>query len=431
MGYQGYTVGWLQPIAWFGLTALAVPVLVHLLARQRARRLEFPTLRFLRATRLPALRRQLISDWPLLAVRMLALASVVAALATPVFVSSTRRAGWNARVARAIVLLPGRDAALDPFVQRERSEIFTSAVFSVVPDTADRNGAFGPDTSSVADALRSAVTWLDDQPPAARELVITGDLYEGSVRASDIDAISPFIGIRLLPTPRQSSLASAQLAAIGDTATQTHVPLELDVDVDALRTKVTYRADDASGRPAIEVSAAPDDQQRAVAILSAVLSEGLMLGRQADRRVLIVFDGSNDPRTRRLTQPARSAWMRGTLERLRELSGGEFEGMLVVLAGIRSTHTSAARLVAHVARTAFDDPLDALEPRPIAPATLTQWSRPSGPSPEEIAPQDEGDRRWFWAAALACLVLEHALRHQRATVSTDSHDASTSEARVA
>ena len=39
-----------HPIAWLGLAAIAVPILVHLLGRRRARRVKFPTLRFVPAS---------------------------------------------------------------------------------------------------------------------------------------------------------------------------------------------------------------------------------------------------------------------------------------------------------------------------------------------------------------------------------------------
>ena len=156
---------WLHPLAWWGLAALAVPVLIHLLVRQQSRRLAFPSLRFLRATRLAAIRRHTISDWPLLAVRLLILATAVAALASPVLVSAARRSSWNARVARAIVVVPHAGAGVSADVNRiageEQAGSFVSAVFSP--------------RERVADGLRAATTWLDRQPPATREIVVVGE----------------------------------------------------------------------------------------------------------------------------------------------------------------------------------------------------------------------------------------------------------------
>src|SRR5918995_6961894 len=147
-------VYWLQPLAWWGLLTLAVPILIHLLVRHKSRRLSFPSIRFLRSTTTIALRRRFISDWLLLVIRLAVLACAVAALAAPAFVTPARRVAWNARVARAIIAASGAPA-VDQIVQTERAATFTSAVF-----TAGDN---------VPGAVRDAVTWLQHQAPAGRE----------------------------------------------------------------------------------------------------------------------------------------------------------------------------------------------------------------------------------------------------------------------
>ena len=84
---------WLLPIAFAGLVTLAIPIAIHLLVRQRSRRLSFPSLRFLQSTPLAALKRRTLQDWPLLAVRLLILAAAVAALAAPVCTLARARGG--------------------------------------------------------------------------------------------------------------------------------------------------------------------------------------------------------------------------------------------------------------------------------------------------------------------------------------------------
>ena len=61
---------WLNPSALFALAAVAAPILIHILIQRRAERFPFPTLRFLQPTRLAAIRRHLLEDLPLLAVRV-------------------------------------------------------------------------------------------------------------------------------------------------------------------------------------------------------------------------------------------------------------------------------------------------------------------------------------------------------------------------
>ena len=102
---------WLQPAVLWALAAVALPIAIHLLARARSRRMLFPSLKFLRESQVAALRRRAIDDWPLLIVRLLVVAAATAALAAPVFVSAGRRAAWDRRVARAILIVPGSDGA--------------------------------------------------------------------------------------------------------------------------------------------------------------------------------------------------------------------------------------------------------------------------------------------------------------------------------
>jgi hypothetical protein len=97
-------VFWLNPSALFALVAAVAPILIHLLVQRRAERFAFPTLRSLQPTRLAAIRRHVLEDLPLLAVRGALLAAAVAALAGPLFVTNARRQAWDRRVVRATVV---------------------------------------------------------------------------------------------------------------------------------------------------------------------------------------------------------------------------------------------------------------------------------------------------------------------------------------
>ncbi len=141
------SVYWLQPWAWWGLAAVALPILVHLLARHRVREMPFPSLRFLRPTALAALRRRVLSDVPLLLVRVAMIAAAVAALAAPALVSSARQRAWTARTSRAVIHLRRAAAVPDAadtaaIVESERSSAFTTTVI----------GANGRVTDSLVDA---------------------------------------------------------------------------------------------------------------------------------------------------------------------------------------------------------------------------------------------------------------------------------------
>src|ERR1700704_209255 len=97
---------WLNPSALFALAAVAAPILIHILVQRRAERFSFPTLRFLQPTRLAAIRRHLLEDATMLAVRAAILAAAVAALAGPLIVTAARRQVWERRIVRAIVVEP-------------------------------------------------------------------------------------------------------------------------------------------------------------------------------------------------------------------------------------------------------------------------------------------------------------------------------------
>ena len=67
-------MGFLAPLVLLGLGALAIPVLMHLIQREKKRVVEFPSLMFLRRIPYQSVRRRRIRDWPLLLMRLAALA---------------------------------------------------------------------------------------------------------------------------------------------------------------------------------------------------------------------------------------------------------------------------------------------------------------------------------------------------------------------
>ena len=97
-------MSFLTPFFLFGLAALAIPVLVHLIQRERKRVVEFPSLMFLRRIPYQSVRRRRIRNWLLLALRAAALALIVAAFARP-FVRQGPLAVTAAGGARDVVVL--------------------------------------------------------------------------------------------------------------------------------------------------------------------------------------------------------------------------------------------------------------------------------------------------------------------------------------
>jgi hypothetical protein len=201
---------WLNPAAWIGLLAMAGPIVIHFLVQRKAERLAFPSLRFLQQGRLASIRRHLLEDVPLLAIRAVIVAAAVAAMAGPLVVTRTQRQAWNARVVRAIVV----DDVARAASTSARNPLERATVDKLQPP-AFLSQTF--ETRAVADAIPRAVAWLENAPPARRELLIVGPLALGSVNADDLAVIPPGIGIRFEQSgglPAERGVAGGRVLAL-------------------------------------------------------------------------------------------------------------------------------------------------------------------------------------------------------------------------
>jgi len=419
---------WLDPVAFLAVAAVAAPILIHLLAQRRAERLAFPTLRFLQPTRLAAIRRRLIDDVPLLAVRVAAIALAAAALAGPLIVTSSRRDAWSRRVVRAIV----SDEAASP----ARAAGATRADAALHLAREFRGG-------SLSDGIRRAVEWLEHAPPAKRELLIVSPLTIGAISQGDIALVPADVGIafersRALPVERTvpfgrlvtaTEVVSRTVTLAGDRTSVHDTPAEIAARDAALPIDVVSRAET---KPILD------------AALDAVLSQRVWLIPPGPR-VRAVFDGI-DPGA---VEPLRRPWMADAVARLtgdRDLQDAASRSTaalrdpdwtrapwhVVALAGdgrplVAAAAGSDALIVASGGRAA-----DLLTPIllralaaaiakppeigdreivPIADGQLRAWSRSAGPPPEpRTGAVDDDDRRWFWIGVLTLLLLEGWLR---------------------
>jgi len=76
-------MAFLAPLFFLALATFAVPVIIHLTQRERKQIVEFPSLMFLQRIPYQSVRRRRIRDWPLLAMRLAAIALIVLAFARP------------------------------------------------------------------------------------------------------------------------------------------------------------------------------------------------------------------------------------------------------------------------------------------------------------------------------------------------------------
>src|SRR6188768_1841069 len=104
-------MSFLAPLFFVGLAAIVVPVLVHLIQRERKRVIEFPSLMFIQKIPYQSVRRRRLRHWFLLLMRAAAIALIVAAFARPFFLQgavAAAAAGGN----REVVILLDQSASM-------------------------------------------------------------------------------------------------------------------------------------------------------------------------------------------------------------------------------------------------------------------------------------------------------------------------------
>src|SRR5437899_10705504 len=99
-------MSFLNPFLLFGSLALAIPVLIHLVRREKTEIVPFSSLMFLLRVPKRAIRQQKIKNLLLMALRLLLLALLVGSFARP-FVNQQSASTITAGSHRAIVLMHG------------------------------------------------------------------------------------------------------------------------------------------------------------------------------------------------------------------------------------------------------------------------------------------------------------------------------------
>src|SRR5258706_11005048 len=103
-------MNFLAPAFLAGLAAIAVPVIIHLINRERKVVVEFPSLMFLQRIPYRSVRRQKIRHLLLLLLRCVAIALLVAAFARPFF--QRRQSAITGSGARELVILLDRSSSM-------------------------------------------------------------------------------------------------------------------------------------------------------------------------------------------------------------------------------------------------------------------------------------------------------------------------------
>lgn len=206
-------MGVLLPLFFAGLGALAVPVLIHLIQREKNQIIAFPSLMFVRRVPYESVRRRKIRHWSLLALRLLALALIVAAFTRP-FVRG--QASALAGGAREVVVLVDRSYSMgyadrwtrartaaqrvvDGLGQGDRASLVlfgttTEIALQSVDDRARLTAALtaatpGSETTRLSPALRVAATILAESTRPRREVVLISDFQTLSWTPADDDRL--------------------------------------------------------------------------------------------------------------------------------------------------------------------------------------------------------------------------------------------------
>lgn len=400
---------WLDPLALVGIGAVAAPVLLHILVQRRAERIAFPTLMFLRPTRLASMRRHALDDLPLLVVRASIIALAAAAAAGPLLVTPGRRERWSQRLVQARV----------------------------------------ENTADLRDGIRRAVTRLDAAPPARREIVVSSAFPIESFDRGDVEAIPADIGIRFIRTAAVVGARSGLL----DRLVTTRGLLSRDITLEGVVTSVGERLESNSPAPSlpIELVSRAADRGATDAALAAVVATRARLP-PAGHRARIAIAGA--PIDAAVDAAVSKPWMADAIAALmrdRVLGAQAAQSSAPVLettfagppwlpvafdAGDRpivAAASAGATLLVASAAPATDlltpvvirSVAGALAPLPdvtgmevvsISDHLLRSWARaPQAPPPSRLEHVDEDDRRWWWLGVLALLSIETVMRRRRVT----------------
>src|SRR5712671_3434159 len=105
-------MSFLAPLFFVGLGAIAIPVFVHLIQRERKRVIEFPSLMFVQKIPYQSVRRRRIRHWFLLLLRAAAIALLCAAFARPLLPQRASAAAGGLGGSREVVIVLDQSASM-------------------------------------------------------------------------------------------------------------------------------------------------------------------------------------------------------------------------------------------------------------------------------------------------------------------------------
>ncbi|HET6700682.1 MAG TPA: BatA domain-containing protein [Gemmatimonadaceae bacterium] len=236
----------LAPLFLLGLLAVAVPIIVHLVNRERRNAIAFPSLMFLRRVPFRSVRRQRIRHWALFAMRVLALVLLALAFARPFLDRQAQNAGAGGAGPRELVVLLDRsysmaygdrwarataaaERALSGLGGADQASLvlFDHEATAAAGPTGDvgilraalQNARPGAGSTRYSPALGVAQQLVDRSERPRREVVVISDFQRAGWDGQDL--------------PRLAAPATLTTVDVGDSTTSNTLVTGVDVTRDA------------------------------------------------------------------------------------------------------------------------------------------------------------------------------------------------------
>jgi hypothetical protein len=259
----------LTPLFLLGLAGLAIPVILHLIQKERTTVVHFPSLMFLRRIPYQSVQRRRIRHWFLLMLRLAALALIVFAFARPFLRRSEIVAGASG--AREVVILLDRSYSMGyggkwaqalaaaqrtigDLTASDRASVvlFSSATEVALRSAADKSRLLatvtgiqpGAGATRYGPALKLAGSILSESALPRREVVLITDFQRGGwqggegVRLPDGAVLTPMTiaesgkrNLSIVPVTLQQSEFQNQQRVTVTTGASNHTDAAADADI--------------------------------------------------------------------------------------------------------------------------------------------------------------------------------------------------------
>lgn len=235
-------MAFLAPLFFVALAALAIPVLIHLIQREKKRVVHFPSLMFVQRVPYKSVRRRRIHNWLLLMVRLSALTLIVLAFARPFLQRDDLNVGGG-EGAREVVVLLDRSYSLAYGDRWERARAAAHAainglragdrasivLFSTSTEIAIRSVEAGDRqqlTDAIADArptagatryapaLKVAGSILTESSLPRREVVLISDFQRNGWHGEEDTRLPEGATVTPVPVADEGDLPNVSVTAV-------------------------------------------------------------------------------------------------------------------------------------------------------------------------------------------------------------------------